>query len=106
LPEEYKVKPEEFERIMHISLPIRKETIIMGSDTGGEWAAQYKQGNNFAISINTDSKEKADDFFGKLSEGGRITMPMQSTFLGDYFGNFTDKFGINWMVSFNEKPRK
>ena len=106
MPAEYKVKPEEAERIMHVSLPVSEETILMGSDTGGDWAAHYKQGNNFAISINTDSKEKADDFFGKLSEGGRVTMPMQNTFWGDYFGNLTDKFGINWMVSFNENPQK
>ena len=88
LPAEYKAKPEEAERIMHISLPISKETVLMGSDTGGDWAAHFKQGNNFAVSINTDSKEKADDFFSKLSEGGRVTMEMQSTFWGDYFGNF------------------
>jgi PhnB protein len=31
---------------------------------------------------------------------------MQSTFWGDYFGSFTDKFEINWMVSFAEKPQK
>jgi len=29
-------------------------------------------------------------------------MPMNKTFWGDYFGMFTDKFGINWMVSVNE----
>ena len=39
------VKDEENERIMHISLPISAETVLMGSDTGGEWAAHYKQGN-------------------------------------------------------------
>ena len=25
---------------------------------------------------------------------------LRNTFWGDYFGMFTDKFGINWMVSF------
>jgi PhnB protein len=88
-------------RIMHVSLPISKETMLMGSDTGGEWAASYKQGNNFSISISTDSKEEADRLFNKLSEGGQQTMPMNQTFWGDYFGMFTDKFGVNWMVSFN-----
>jgi len=29
-------------------------------------------------------------------------LPMNKTFWGDYFGMFTDKFGVNWMVSFNE----
>src|SRR5688572_22255971 len=92
---------EEGEKIMHVSLPISSETMLMGSDTGGEWAATYAQGNNFAVSINTDGKEEADLLFTELSKGGQVTMPMSTTFWGDYFGMLTDKFGINWMVSFN-----
>lgn len=99
------VSPEDAEKIMHVSLPISKETVLMGSDTGGEWASSYIQGNNFSISINTDSKENADRFFNGLSAGGQVTMPLSQTFWGDYFGMFTDKFGINWMVSFNEKSQ-
>lgn len=91
------------EKIMHISLPISKETMLMGSDTGGEWASSYKEGNNFSISINTDSKESANKLFSGLSKGGMVALPMADTFWGDYFGMFTDKFGINWMVSFNNK---
>ena len=94
------------DKIMHVSLPISNETMIMGSDTGGEWAPGFKQGNNFSISINTDSKEEADRLFNSLSEGGQITMPLENTFWGDYFGMFTDKFGINWMVSFNSNSQK
>ena len=74
----------------------------MGSDTGGEWAPNFKQGNNFSISITTDTKAEADRLFKGLSPGGKVTMPMNKTFWGDYFGMFTDKFGINWMISFNE----
>jgi PhnB protein len=92
------------EKIMHVSLPISKETTLMGSDTGGEWAPSFKPGNNFSISINSDSRTDADNFFGKLSAGGSVTMPMADTFWGSYFGMFTDKFGINWMVSFDAKP--
>ena len=90
------------DKIMHISLPISKETMLMGSDTGGEWAKDYKQGNNFAISITAQSKNEADSIFEALSKGGSITMAMDKTFWGDYFGMLTDKFGINWMMSFNE----
>ena len=74
----------------------------MGSDTGGDWTSTYSPGNNFAISISTNTKEEADRLFNGLSAGGKETMPMNKTFWGDYFGMFTDKFGINWMVSFNE----
>jgi PhnB protein len=89
-------------KIMHVSLPISKETMLMGSDTGGEWSAGFSKGNNFSIAINTDSKDEADRLFNGLSNGGKVTMPMNKTFWGDYFGMFTDKFDISWMVSFNE----
>jgi PhnB protein len=100
-----KADPAMAEKIMHISLPISKETSLMGSDTGGEWASSFKEGNNFSISINADTREEADRIFNGLSAGGKVTMPMDKTFWGDYFGMWTDKFGINWMMSFNENQK-
>jgi PhnB protein len=91
------------EKVMHVTLPISHETCLMGCDTGGEWAAYFKQGNNFSISINVNSKDEADRLFNTLSADGRVTMPMAKTFWSDYFGMFTDKFGINWMVDLGEK---
>lgn len=96
------VTEEDKDKIMHISLPISQETMLMGSDTGGEWAKNFKKGNNFSISVNTDDKAEADRIFNQLSAGGQIKMPMEKTFWGSYFGMLTDKFGINWMVSFDK----
>ena len=108
MPEDprYPVSEADKEKVMHISFPISKESVLMGSDTGGEWAASYKQGNNFSISINTDSKEEADRLFEGLSKNGKVIMPMNKTFWESYFGMFTDKFGVNWMVSFDDVNRK
>ena len=100
------MSPEDGEKIMHMSLPISAETMLMGSDTGGEWAASYNPGNNYTISINTDSKEEVDRLFNGLSAGGQVTMPLQHTFWGDYFGMWTDKFGVNWMISFATQQHK
>ena len=100
------ISAEEGEKIMHVSLPISKETMIMGSDTGGEWASHFKQGNNFSICISADNKEQADQIFNALAAGGNVTMPLSNTFWGDYFGMLTDKFGVNWMMSFNDKQSK
>lgn len=88
--------------IMHISLPISKETNLMGSDAGGGWAPDLKVGNNVSISINTGSKEEADRLYNGLASGGNAVMPMADAFWGDYFGMLVDKFQINWMISFNE----
>jgi PhnB protein len=91
--------------IMHISLPISKETVLMGSDSGGEWAPNLIVGNNISVSINAGSKEEADRLFNGLAAGGTITMPLDNVFWGDYFGMCIDKFGINWMMSFNENTK-
>ena len=100
------VSEEDKNKIMHISLPISKETTLMGSDTGGEWAKDFKQGNNFSLSINADTTEEADKLFKKLSSNGKVTMPMDNTFWGSYFGMLTDKYGINWMVSCEKQETK
>lgn len=100
--EDGKTNPDDANKIMHVSLPISKETMLMGSDTAGEWSAHFKQGNNYAISINTDSREEADKLFNGLSAGGKVTMPLANTFWGAYFGMFEDQFGIHWMVNYDE----
>ena len=34
--------------------------------------------------------------------GGTVEMALQEMFWGAYFGMFTDKFGIHWMVNFDK----
>lgn len=92
-------------KIMHVSLPISKETMLLGSDVGGEWTSGFTQGNNFSVSINADSREEADKLYDGLSSGGQQTMPMNDTFWGAYFGMFVDKFGINWMVNYDDPAK-
>lgn len=99
--DDYTVPEGDKNKIMHVSLPIGS-SVLMGSDTGGDWAPNFKQGNNFSVSVTADSREEADRIFAGLSEEGQVTMPMENTFWGDYFGMLVDKFGINWMISFND----
>eukprot|EP00958_Prasinococcus_capsulatus_P024281 scaffold3767_cov242-Prasinococcus_capsulatus_cf.AAC.10 len=67
--------------------------------SGADKATKYTKGNNFSVSLATESKQEADALFAKLGEGGTVTMPLANTFWGSYFGSFTDKFGVSWMVS-------
>lgn len=90
-------------QLMHISLPISAETTLMGSDAGDEWGPKIIVGNNFSISVNTDSTAEADRIFKGLSNSGIVTMPMAKQFWDAYFGMLTDKFGVNWMVSCDAK---
>lgn len=94
---------EQGNKIMHVSLSIGKDAVVMGSDTGGEWASQTKVGNNITLSVTADSKDHANALFKGLSEGGKVTMPLADTFWGSYFGMCVDKFDIHWMVSFGNE---
>lgn len=91
-------------RIMHVSLPVSKETVLMGSDTMPGMHV-LTQGNNFSISLGAGSKEEAKKLFDGLSAGGTVTMDLQDTFWGAYFGMWTDKFGINWMVNYDDPDK-
>ncbi|HQC06122.1 MAG TPA: VOC family protein [Kaistella chaponensis] len=91
-------------RIMHMSLPISAETVLMGSDTM-PGIHDHQVGNNISLSINTDSREESDRVFTGLSAGGKVSMPLADTFWGAYFGMWTDKFGINWMVNYDDPAK-
>lgn len=99
------ISEEEKNKIMHICLPIGKDSVLMGSDSN-EASGSVTFGSNVSISINTESKQEADKLFDGLSVGGNPFMPMSQTFWGAYFGMFVDKFGIHWMVNFDENPAK
>lgn len=99
------INPEDAERIMHVSLPIGGGSILMGSDSNSQ-SGDVAIGANVSISINTESSAEADKLYNGLSAGGTIIMPMENTFWGAYFGMFVDKFGIHWMVNFDEAPQK
>lgn len=91
-------------KIMHVTLPIGEGSILMGSDTNLA-SVEVAFGQNISLSINAESKEEADKLFNGLSAAGKVTMAMNQTFWGAYFGMFTDKFGINWMVNFDENEQ-
>ena len=89
-------------QIMHIALPIAPNIILMGTDAPEEMGFKLIKGNNLYISLETESKEEADKLFNGLSVGGNIKMPMADQFWGDYYGNFTDKYGVCWMINFSK----
>jgi PhnB protein len=89
----------EADKIMHVSFPIGKGTVLMGSDVPSTYGKTIF-GQNVQISVSTDSEKETEKLFNALSAGGKINMPLEKTFWGSYFGMLTDKFDVNWMVSY------
>jgi PhnB protein len=99
------IPKEDEDKIMHISLPIGGDDILMASDTLESLGQQLVQGNNVYVSVHPDSREEADRIFNALSEGADIEMPIADQAWGDYFGSLKDKFGVMWMVDYGS-PRE
>ena len=51
-----------------------------------------------ALLIEVDDAEAGAALFSGMSEGGRVTVPFKRQFWGDAYGNFTDRFGVQWAV--------
>lgn len=102
-PEGNKLPPDELNRVMHVSLPIGKNNVLMGSDTMPSMGHTLNPGNNFHISIAAESEKEAEKLFNSLAVGGQVVMPLEKTFWNSYFGMLIDKFGVQWMVSYDYK---
>jgi PhnB protein len=95
------------EKIMHVALPIGKSAVLMATDALESMGQKLSSaGNNYSIAIEAESEDEATRLFKGLSEGGNITMPLEKAFWGAYFGMFSDKFGIQWMVNYTYKEQK
>lgn len=89
--------------VLHVELPITGGHILMGTDAPKEMGFKLSSGNNMHICIEPETREEADRLFNELSADGNVTMPMADMFFGAYFGEFSDKYGINWMINYQEK---
>lgn len=87
--------------VMHSAIMIGND-MLMASDVPSFAPVTFNQGNNVSLSLSPDSLEEAERLFNALSEGGNVFAPFAKQFFG-YHGGFTDKFGVNWMVTFETK---
>ncbi|AOM79993.1 VOC family protein [Pedobacter steynii] len=104
MPDGDKMSVDDQNKIMHVSLPINGN-VLMGTDTLESMGQKLNVGDNFSVSVNTDSEAESDQIFNALAVGGEIIMPLEKAFWGAYFGMLKDRFGIQWLVNFdyNEK---
>ena len=89
------VTPEWQKKILHARLVVG-DAVLMASDAPPDRQAKPQ---GFSVSIQVKDPAEATRIFQALSEKGKITMPLGSTFWSPQFGMFTDRFGIPWMVN-------
>ncbi len=84
------------DRVMHAMLTTDRGYLLMASDTAP--GMPYNPGNTITCSLSGDPGEGLEEVWGKLSDGGTVTMPFEKQVWGDLYGMCIDKFGIPWMV--------
>ena len=93
--------PEEIkDKIIHGRLQFG-DVLIMASDAMNKNGVN--NGDNISLSIECDTNDQLEKVFTKMSDGGKITMPLQDQFWGAKFGMLTDKFGFHWMFNCEKK---
>jgi PhnB protein len=90
------------DRIMHASLT-KGSLALMASDMMG--SSEVVQGNTVSLLINCSSEAEIKDFFTRLSAGGKVGHALKKEFWGATFGDLRDKYGIRWMLNY-EEPKK
>jgi PhnB protein len=93
------IPEEDQDKIMHISLPIGEDSVLMASDTLPALGQRLVRGNNVYVSVHPESREEADRIFAALADGGEVEMPIADQVWGDYYGSLRDRFGVQWMVN-------
>ncbi|MDR3711930.1 MAG: SRPBCC domain-containing protein [Puia sp.] len=86
--------------IIHVELSIPGGHILMATDAPESMGFKLDYGSNMHINLEPESREETKRLFDALSEGGKVTMPLEDMFFGSYFGSCTDQFGVNWMFNF------
>jgi PhnB protein len=93
--------PKMRDMIMHAVLETNG-IFIMASDNMGQ--EKIGKGNMISLTLTGNKKENIEAYFAKLSRGGKISHAIEKVFFG-WYGDFTDRFGIDWMVQAESSGR-
>jgi PhnB protein len=82
--------------VMHTMLSISGSRVMFSDTFPG---SDFILGNNISLAFISKDLDEIQSTFNKLKEGGKVSMELEETFWSKCYGQLTDRFGINWMVS-------
>lgn len=81
-------------KVMHASFRV-SGTTILASDGRCDRPQSFQ---GFALTLTVPTVDEANRYFDALEKGGRVQMPLSTTFFSPRFGMVNDRFGIPWMI--------
>jgi len=91
----YPIPDAQKDRVMHASMSSTALSLMASDGTPGT----EQKGGNISLSLNLNDVAEGERLFDALSSGGSVDTPLTEMFWGAKFGQFTDKFGIDWMFN-------
>jgi len=82
--------------VAHSMLKGATGVMLMGSDT--PTPEDYKAGGSFSVALGGGEADLTE-YWGKLSEGGTVTVPFAESAWGALHGQCVDRFGTAWLVN-------
>ncbi|MGM7672077.1 VOC family protein [Microbacterium sp. A93] len=74
---------------------------LFGADAGPNQDAVHIVGATFSL-LGTAEPDVLREWFDALAVGGRIVDPLQKRPWGDFDGQVTDRYGIRWLIGYQE----
>ena len=94
--------PAEKDKIMHAMLTTDSGFTLMGADTPS--SMPFNPGDNYSVSLSGDDEGELRGYWDRLTDGGKVTVPLEKAPWGDSFGMCTDRFGVSWLVNISGEP--
>jgi PhnB protein len=96
------IPAEKKDLIMHSSLSNGGVTLMAADNCMG---GPLEKGKTMALTLHCSSNDELHELYNKLSAGGNASHTPRIEFWGDTFGMLTDKFGVDWMLSFRPQDQ-
>lgn len=88
------------QKLMHARLQFDGNLVMISDVFKGQ---PVSTNGNIQLSVEVPDKDRLQEVFNKMAEGGTITMPLADQFWGATFGMLKDKFGVSWMFNSENK---
>ncbi len=88
------------DKVANAALRLSDGTMLMGTDLLSSLGQEFRSGNDFALHLEADDVDEAQRLFDALSDGGAVSMEPEPTEWAEWFGGCSDRFGIEWMISY------
>ncbi|WP_159882627.1 VOC family protein [Paenibacillus puerhi] len=85
--------------VMHARLTINGSNVMFSDCFPG---MPFSTGNNISLAVVSKNMDDIKSYFHGLKEGGQVSMDLQETFWSPCYGKLTDKFGIEWQLSYEQ----